>query len=362
MHKHTIDWYLQLNLTSDAVLAQKRWDTAEALAKTLSRTRVIELLRLFLFAPSGTDFAESFTNELIELDSEFPVSKNNRELRMMAGLVMVTTFGKTSYKADAFALGLRAASFPDGRVKPIQPAMLTEAQEYLRNEAGRLRPDEFAKDISGDVTKTLIVRGKALSEAEAAGDESKKTAALTAYRDSIPRTIVSNHIELAKRIEQLAEESALLWWVLAEHSDALQQPVSKLAPEAYALAAAVEAAQRTIHLPPPPSIGPLLARVLQPCEAGEKKLVLSDYVKATDPLWRTAHVKSVSVADCHDLSPLCAAVEKTEELGSAAAAITALPKICPGVNGKLPLTPAQAAQQFFNEIVFLRALDAIAKN
>src|SRR5437870_2132825 len=108
MHKHTIDWYLQVNLTSDAVLAQKRWDTAEALTKTLSRSCVIELLRLFLFAPSGTDFTESFTTELIELDSEFPVSKNIQELRLMAGLVMTTTFGKPSNNGDAFALGLRA--------------------------------------------------------------------------------------------------------------------------------------------------------------------------------------------------------------------------------------------------------------
>jgi GTPase-associated system helical domain len=361
VHKHTIDWYLQLNLTSDATLAQKRWDTAETLAKTLTRTRVIELLRLFLFAPSGTDFTQQFTNELIGLDAEFPVSHNIQELRMMAGLVMMTTFGKSSDDGNAFALGVRAASFPDGRVQPLQPGMVTEAEEYLGKEAGRLRPDEFANDVVVDVTKGLTARGKALSEAEAAGDEAKKTAALVAYRKSVIDTIVSSHRTLAKRVEQLAEESALLWWVLAEYSDALQQPVHKLTAESYALAAASEAAQRTTHLPPPPSIGPLLARALQSCEpSGKKKLVLANYVKAANPLWRAAHVKSVNVSDCRDLNPLCAALEKTDELGSAPTALRTLSKLCPGVKGELPLTPSQAALQFYNEILFLRALDALA--
>jgi len=65
---------------------------------------------------------------------------------------------------------------------------------------------------------------------------------------------------------------------------------------------------------------------------------------------------SLIVSDCRDLSPLCAALEKTEELGSASTALKALVKLCPGVKGDLTLTPAQAAQQFYNELVFLRTL------
>jgi len=360
VHKHTIDWYLQVNLTSDAELAERRSSTANAVAQKLSRDRVIELLRLFLFTPPSAEFAQQLTDELIALDTEFPVSNNAQELRMMAGLVMVTTFAQPSLErlAMAFALGLRAASFPAGRVKPIQPAILTEAEEYLRERAGRLRPNEFATDISAEVAETVTARLRALSDPAIGADEAKKTAALTAYRDAVPRAIASSHKELARRIEQLAEETALLWWVLGEYSDSLQQPVSKLDPESYALAAAAEAAQRTVRLPPSPSIGPLLRRVLQPCKSSEKKIELSDYLKATDSPWRASQLKSFNVADYRDLSPLCAAVEKTEELGSASAALKAVAKLCPGVKSDLPLAPAQAAQQFYNEIVFHRALSA----
>lgn len=44
MHKHTTDWYRQIFLTPDAALAEKRWATAEAVAKKLPPARIIELL------------------------------------------------------------------------------------------------------------------------------------------------------------------------------------------------------------------------------------------------------------------------------------------------------------------------------
>lgn len=44
MHKNTIDWYRQVHITLDAPLAEKRWATAEAIAKDLSRARIIALL------------------------------------------------------------------------------------------------------------------------------------------------------------------------------------------------------------------------------------------------------------------------------------------------------------------------------
>jgi hypothetical protein len=359
VHKHTIDWYLRLNITIDATLAKKRSDTADALAKTLTRARVIEILRLFLFAPSGTDFTQQFTNELIVLDPEFPVSNNLQELRMMAGLVIIATMGKSSHYADAFALGVRASDFPAGRAQPIQPAMATETEVYLRQEANRLRPDEFTNDAVAEVTKVLTARTKSLNEAQAAGDAAQTTTALASYQKSVIETIASSHRILAERVKQIAEESALLWWVLAAHSDTFKQAVNQLTPETYALAAAAEAAQRTIHVPPPPSIGPLLARSLQPCKVGKKKPVLTDYIKGADSIWRTAHVKSVNVSDCRDLSPLCAALEKTEDLGTAATALKTLSKFYPTLKGELPLTPTQAAEQFYNELIFLRALDAV---
>ena len=360
MHNHTIDWYLQLHLTSDSTIAKRRWDTAISLAKKLTRTRIIELLRLFLFVPSDSGFIKQFTSDVIDIDKEFPISNNTNELRMMAGLVIVTTFQGSNANANALALGLRAASFPAGRARPMQSAIATEAEQFLSKKANELRPNDFTKNVIANVTQKLVTQGKVLSEAVAAGDELKKTAEFSTYRDAVLHTISESHRELARRIARLAEESALLWWVIAEYSDALNKPVTNLIPEDYALPAATEAAQRTIHLPPPPSIGPLLVRALKGCNESEKKPKLIDYLKGTAIDWRVAYVKSIRIAECRDLAPISAALEKTEELGSGATALKALEKLCPGLDNKLSVAPEQAAQQFYNEIVFLRALEAIA--
>ena len=228
--------------------------------------------RIFLFPPSGTEFTQLFTDEIVTLDPEFPVAKNISELRMMAGLIMVACFENPSEEADAFALGLRAANFPSKRVQPIEPTILSLGEKYIGEEANRLRPSDFDAD-SPEFSKTLT-----------------------------------------RRVNQLAEESALLWWVLAEYSDTLCQHVNSLDREEYALAAAAEAAQRTITLPPPPSMHPLLTRALKPCKSPEKKLGLADYIKSTNPDWRSAYTKSLSSMYCSELSPICIILKKLRSL------------------------------------------------
>jgi len=357
MHKSTLDWLRQTNITADNALAEKRWKIAEKAVEKLTRPRVVELLRLFLFPASGADFEQSFTDELQAADKEFP-GDSVQELRLVAGLIMLIAFEKVLHAGDAFALGLRAASFPVSRISPVQPAILAEAQQYLIGEAGRLRLDDFTDDAS-DITKSLGSKMKALSEATASADQVKIAGAIEAYGKSTVSTISDSHSRLAKRLEQLAEETGLLWWIINEHSDEMEKRLSDLTQDEYALVCAVEATRRTRVLPPPPSMRALLARALKACKPGKERPVLTDYLEATEAGWRAAQVKAFAVTECRDLVPICAALEKTEELGSASLAAAALKKVCPGVAGDLELQPSQAAEQFYTELAFLRALECI---
>ncbi|WP_395751680.1 GTPase-associated system all-helical protein GASH [Prosthecobacter sp.] len=356
MHKHTIDWFRQINITADQALAQRRWSAAEAVAKKVSRPSIVGLLKLFLFPNSDTAFATSFTDELVALDPEFPVSQNHQELRLMAGLVMVTTFSKSSSIADAFGLGLCAANFPTGRVSPAQAGMVAEALSYLQNESARLRPNAFASSVE-TATKKIAQKEALLVEVEATEDPVKLKAVTSAYRKTISEAITFAHGELDKRVQQLAEETGLLWWVLSEYSESLNLPVCEIAPEAYALVAAAEAATRTFLMPPPPSIKPLLSRVLKLCKREKKNATLADYLGETDSAWRANQVKTTSIADCRDIVPIFTALEKTEEINEVSTVLKLLPKLCVGFNGDIQLTASAAAKQYYNEIVFIRALE-----
>lgn len=354
MHKSVIDWLRELNLTHDAPLATKRWACAEKIATKLNRDRIIQLLRLYLFPETSVEFGKTLTSEAKDIDPEFPGGENIMEIRLLAGLIIVVSLSAPSKHANAFALGIRAANFPANRIKPMQPEIFAEAEKYLNTEANRLRSDNFSNEAA-DVIKSLAARRKAITDAGTASDEAKKAISLDAHSKALADVIYDSHTRLAGRIQQLAEESSLAWWVLNEYSDSLQQPVSDLTLQEYALIAGSEAAMRTLFQPPPHSIGPLIAKVLKLCKSGKKKPVLADYFETLQPSWRALEVKKWAITDCRDLVPISTGLEKTEELG-AESAMKVLPKLCPGIVTELLMQPEMAALQYFNELAFLQNL------
>jgi hypothetical protein len=129
------------------------------------------------------------------------------------------------------------------------------------------------------------------------------------------------------------------------------------------LIAAAEAADRTQILPPPPSADALLARVLKPCKSGPKKaLTLIDFWSAADAEWRAALLRKISFSDSRDFVPVITGLDKCGEFGEASSAAKVVPNLCPGVSIEHPVSPAEAAQQLYVELMFLKALDALEKS
>ena len=354
MHNHTIDWLRQTNISADKELAEKRWNLAVAVSKTLSRPKIVGLLRLFLFQITDSEFARVLTEELLTHDPEFPVAQNIQEVRLVAGLVIAATFEESSSSADAFALGVRVATTLGNRTQPIELAIVEEAEKYLIQESGKQRSNEFNVSPDG-LTSELEATFTRFKKTNATGDAPNQAAVEEEFFNSIVETVVQGHRTLSARQAQLAEETGLLWWVLNEYSDALGMPVSELSAQNYALVAASEAAKRTQMLPPPPSIGPLLIRALTSCRSSKKELTFADFISATDSGWRTAQAKAISAVDCGDIVPFCLAIQKSEELGDVSMALKALPKLS-GISGDLVLSPFQAALQYYQELIFLKAL------
>ncbi|HEY4361437.1 MAG TPA: GTPase-associated system all-helical protein GASH [Bryobacteraceae bacterium] len=363
MHPHLVDWFRNVHIQSDPKVLQKRWDAAVGYGKTLTRGNASRLLKLFLFSSSDPAQVKSFTDELLVLDAEFPVTGNVEELRLMAGVVMVTFFDRGSHEADAFALGLRCMSFPNRSTQPAQPEILSEAEKYLRAETERRRPIEF-EDPTPGAEKTLGAKYKEVEETEAAGDAATILVARGNYQKAIVRLIQSNHTLVTGQIKRLAEESAFLWWVLGEYSPSLQLRSAKLNIVDYTLIAAAEAAERTHILPPPSSAAALLARALAPCEkvVSTKALKLADFLAKTDNAWRAEYTPQLALSDCAEFVPFATGLTKAEEFQDPAAAVKVLPKICLGLDMKHGLSPEQAANQFYTELAFLRALALLGEN
>jgi hypothetical protein len=360
MNKYVLDWLRQVHITgnpADATLAEKRWETAKKIADTLSRESIIGMLELFLLDSPEKATCQKFTDVLLALDPEFPVTDNTQELRLMAGLVISTTFESSSHKADVFALGLKSADFPHGRTTPVQPAIVAAAQVYMQVESNRMRPNGFSFP-NAPIAKAFATRTKALEESEKLGDEDKKQLALSAYRKSTAAAFSELHTliySLKDKTDQISEECALLWWVIGGYSETLDLPVNEIDSAAYAFIAAAEAHKRTSLSPPPPSIVAILSRALSGCKPSRKKLGLLDYLNGSDPSWRDAHNELYSSANCNNLTPLSVALAKSSEIG-VDNAVSALPKLCRGFPASLSLTPLEAARQLYSELSFLDIL------
>jgi hypothetical protein len=340
MHPHLIDWLRNVEINPDQNLAQQRWKAAEEFAASLSRASVPRLLRIFLLPKSDAGEIAWMTDELLRLDPEFPASSNAELVRLMAGVVMVTTFEASSAAGYAFALSLRFSGFLERSLQPAQPAIMGEAEKYLQSEAEKQRPNDFSNS-------TIDLMKPAQSAAE------KILTPDPAHEQAVDAEIE----RLSSQVRRLAEETALLWWVLAEYSDSLKRRTPDLKTVEYALVAGAEAADRTHVLPPPASASALLARALKPCKIGKKKtLTLGDFFGATDPGWRGVQLKKLNYADSVDLLPIITGLDKCEEFGDQASALQVLPKLCPGLDPGRALSTDEAAYEFYGELMFLRAL------
>jgi len=344
MHPHLIDWFRNVDINPDQNVVEQRWKAAGEFAARLSRASVPRLLRLFLFPKPDDAEVKWMTDELLPLYPEFPVANNAELVRVMAGVVMVTTFDDSSPKGNAFALGLRFSAFLDRSIQPAQPAISDEAEKYLQTEAEKQRPNDFAH-----ATTNLAIQAQSLGD--------KTTPPEAAYEQVVDTEIG----RLSGQVRRLGEETALLWWVLTEYSDSLKRRTPDLKALEYALVAGAEAADRTHVLPPPRSARALLARALKPCKAGQKKktLTLGDFLGAADSGWRAAQLKKLNFTDSVDLVPIVTGLAKCQEFGDPENAVQVLPKLCPGLDLGHALSTEEAAYQFYGELMFLKALGAL---
>ena len=343
MHKNLIDWLRKIHLNPDTALATKRWSLAEAFAKKAESKDLLQVLRAFLFDTTTPELLQSLTDQFLEIDKEFPASNNAQELRLMAGIIMVAAFTERTHDADAYALGVKAAAFPTARCQPAHADIVGEALKYISSEANILRPSDFGVFENRD---DLVGKLEAVFSAE---DEKKRTGAARKFVDLL-------HNNYGVKIQRLGEETELLWWLVGGYSTALNKKTEEINSGDYALIAAYESAERTQILPPQPSIYPILGRAIAKCKEVKPQYALKDFVSMVDPAWRKKIVTEYPASNCLDFVPFIAALIKTEEAGDVGILPKLLPNICPGVAASQKMTPKDAAWQFFNELMFLKAL------
>lgn len=335
MHPNFYHWHGRAELKPDTNILEPRWKAAAKFAEEISGPDICSLLRLVLFPGAEPEFGRRFSVELVKLEPTFPPEGNAELLRVMATAAVYSQMDEPSNKADAIALGLRAAAFPEGRTQPVCKEVMQRAGEYLATECERVRP-------APNVEAKFQVLEKAV---EAEGWETNKDAT---------RLLGDAVLELGDTMGRISEENQFLWWLVGRRSSILKTRRDKLIPKNYALIAATEVAERVTLLPPPASVESLLDEALTQCaEDSCSSAPLVEIIDATSAEW----VKTVEDGSMTRDLTLLTSILAIRRAGGKADAKT-LRQL--NVSAKAKSSPAEAAHQYFRELMFLRAIKQLS--
>ena len=352
MHPNFYHWHAHAELKPEPASLEPRWNAAAKFAEKLSAADIRSLLRLVLFPGAEPEFANRFSGELVKLEPTFPPERNAELLRVMAAAAVHSRLEKSSNVADAFALGLQAAAFPQGRIEPVCQDVMTRAAAYLAEESERVRPeiDAGALEKAEKQTDAHFAVLKKAVEANTPQEIGKATEALAR---GVLGTMKESHQQLGKVIDRLTEESQFLWWIIGRRSPSLNARREQLTAEAYALPAAAEAATRVLLLPPAASVESLLGESLSQCsKAGRASALLTELIASADAGWVQSTASSAATPE---LTPLAALLAERQQGGKLSAA--ALKKL--RISGKPKATPIEASQQYLRELMFVRAMQEV---
>ena len=352
MHLNFYHWHARVELKPEVPLLEPRWNAAAKFAEKPSAADIRSLLALVLFPGAEPEFAKRFTEALVKLEPTFPPDHNAEILRVMATASVHSCLETSSNIADAFALGLKAAAYPPGRIEPICQDILVRADEYHAAESERMRPqipDGQPGKAEGQAKAKLAELKKAVesNNVQAIGQATEPacTAILTALKD--------NREQFGGAMRRLTEESQFLWWLIGRRSPALNARRESLTTDAYALPVAAEAAERVALLPPAPCIESLIDEALAQCtQAKRPAMSFEELVDAVDASWLQ---RAGAAPTSPELTPVAAVIATRRGGGSLDAKYLKHLRIPP----KTKIAPAEAARQYFRELMFLRALAGV---
>lgn len=331
MHPNFYHWHNRVELKPETTVLQARWDAAAKFSEQLSGDDACSLLGLALFGTATLEFAKRFSEALVKLEPTFLPEGNAELLRVMATAALYSQMETESVEGDAVALGLLAAAFQPERIQAVCKELTQRGREYLAAESERVRP---RPQVEGEY--------RALKKAVDAADWSANPAATTLLGKAV--------LELGETMGRISEENQFLWWLLGRRSSLLNTRREQITPREYALIAAAEAAERVALLPPPASVESLISEVLAHCaKASNSAVPLGDFIDATS----IDFVKTpVVAADPHGLCPLTDLLGVRRAGGKVDGA--SLEKL--SIPVKLKVSPTEAANQYFRELMFMRAL------
>ncbi len=369
MHKHFSDWYREIGIVPTTEALDKRRAAIEAIVKDIKRKEVIALVCILNHGGQCLpEFAEQFAQHFLKSDTTFSMRNNENELRVLAGACLAEIIISRTDLALIAAACIISGAFAIPSSEPPFVDVKQEAEAKMARASSDLRAEIQYPEIPlyGPELEAVLQKFKT----QTTPNNLQQVQLVTPLIDGLVKT-EKMLIELAQksrefvtqaqcRIETLAEECNVLWWLFSGHSHDLEIVFTLLDKKALPIILGKELADLIAYLPGPTSVKAILNKAMLVPQKGKgnSQYKISDAVNSLSLAWRTSIAEKVRanapLFPC--IFPLHSAIALAVDLDGSEWD-KALKKKVSYMEVDLLIPTSQIAYQFYLESLMMKVID-----
>lgn len=350
MHVHFADWYREISLLPKDEELKKRWQAIEKVVESIEdKNEIFELIKIcFSMESKSSDYLNGFCTFFHDEDTTFKMYDNMAELRVLSGVCLIHSLEKLPVElANFMSLAINCVYF-DGLLEEVNIIdVIKSAKNHIKNEfIGKSKFDQLKEIDQLDIGK------------DDPADPAKLKIILLTIAEKINNLI--NNMNIQSYILKLQqEETNLLWWLTAAHSQNLNIHYKEATFPGVCLIMGKELADLVLVLPGPFSAESFLDRILHEINSrAEEKVSIKDTVNSIRKEWGKDFINIRNLNDIIDFCPLHLALGKSLETESESDWLSFFTKKTKIDTNKL-LKPVKIAYQMYQECLLIKSFESL---
>ncbi|EJP3960144.1 hypothetical protein NUP41_002372 [Salmonella enterica] len=296
-------------------------------------------------------FKEAFT----EYDSSFSMVDSTRELAILS-TYLINNIMQTD---SDIALSVLTSSFAGTRSPLLFPELIEISKSTLLNHIYKNKAQDLTicepnkYPIENSVSENLSEDD--LTDAE---NIPNILVSISSEKDSfiteLSKNFHSNIVRMNQKIEFLQEESNILWWLVGEYSNLMNEHYSSVEKPIAAITTALELSELTISSLGPASSSQLLYKVLNVSKKSRKaKFKFNEYIENIPTLLFERFAIDPVIEQYNFMFPVYTALKKYYEIGNELAWCKAF-RTATGLSDDIELSPIDLSTQLYRESLLLK--------
>lgn len=359
------DWYRSATIVSNLDTLKRRKRALTALIKKIEVSQIVQHVKISfeLDKIEGDELAKLFA-PFKKVDDTFSFD-NTHEMEILSGCILAQLLTEHSNKkaADVAALAIETASLQGLRIPIHHEQLVKVTDEYISLMSLESPVSISQKSVNGVFWPVAGLNDKIRELTAENFNHVTIQELLREFNSNIDTVVKSQSATYSSAIENLNEQLGekqeqvnMLWWLLAEWSNDLNKPFSRISKGSAAILAGKELADLSMRTLGPPSVSAIIHRILELGKGGNTKAIsIPDSVNDCPRSWRDNTAKQYNLQSVGKLCPISIGIAKSLETNEPDNWTPVFEKAS-GLESSLKLKPLNLGFQFYRERLLLKLI------